>query len=943
MPLPIDRDDLTTQLPNNTEITPDLISRFVKSLQKAVEKLAQTRPDRIPDDPVCEEQTLLFKETFAVAQESESPVMAGLIRYRLGSWYVSRRRFQHGLYQFDLGIQTLRTQSSVSPFDSLGTKVSLQDQDSTRKLEKNFAFGDSPPVAADTYKLGILLPEELLLRKTATNELLRVLCVNGANLYLLQEQWAIAETLYREALELELPFDDLITRQQILSNLVWCSLKEGKTDLALEQLEQLKKLDPEARFRISLAPTLLAEGTALIRKEKYHEAVPVLEESLKLNLTAKKPRGEWKTLTQLGIIDLRLNRLEDGKSKFLKAEQLIKQTQNGQNLDWQVPVGLAQIFRAAGELTRALDYYLDYLKIIDQIQQSFSTDQGKFSVLETHRIYLDEIVSLIFEINPDDPEQIVKILELARRRSLPSLMTARKDRPQFPMGTISIKEFSEHFGNWEIYFSQFGPGTNSKAQNTIHSKSMTGDAWNEDLTPDNQETLPVQKIFFLQYYVLPKQVVIFVQKPSGEQIVRTSKISQTQLEEDIINCRLNMGVFEPGEISIARGFAPSNSISPPITASVGPPIESQATEQETCHKLLGKLYETLIAPVIHELPTDKKTVCIIPHDCLWLLPFPALHDDLGKYLIDLFPFTWAVSIQHWNKLARRERSRDHTQPSFCVVGNPGSQDGDQRWEPLFWAEDEARSIAGMIDENQVDLYLGASADPLLISAWHKKYSVLHFATHGWVHPQKPLGSFIQLAPIQEDSWKIQQEPDNIFNSDGVFLSDFNKKDANIGELFRASSEQPKFGLKNVTEGKDGKTVITHKDHPDKPVTITKYLDHEKLLRLTSTLTAKEIMDYFDLNADLVVLSACRSGLGKQSSEGMIGMTRAFLAAGARSLMVSLWNVDDRATFILMEHFYKEYLSHGNKALALQGAIQKMKATHSNPKFWAAFTMVGMDN
>jgi CHAT domain-containing protein len=107
------------------------------------------------------------------------------------------------------------------------------------------------------------------------------------------------------------------------------------------------------------------------------------------------------------------------------------------------------------------------------------------------------------------------------------------------------------------------------------------------------------------------------------------------------------------------------------------------------------------------------------------------------------------------------------------------------------------------------------------------------------------------------------------------------------------------------------------------------------------LDARVIISRFHLKADLVTLSACQTGLGQLSSEGMIGLSRAFLAAGARSFLVSLWNVDDEATKELMITFYKEYLRHGNKGLALQRAMQQTRRQYPEPKYWAAFTLFGM--
>lgn len=95
-----------------------------------------------------------------------------------------------------------------------------------------------------------------------------------------------------------------------------------------------------------------------------------------------------------------------------------------------------------------------------------------------------------------------------------------------------------------------------------------------------------------------------------------------------------------------------------------------------------------------------------------------------------------------------------------------------------------------------------------------------------------------------------------------------------------------------------------------------------------------------LNAELVVLSACETGLGRISSDGVAGLSRAFLYAGAASLMVSLWPVPDEATQELMVKFYEELARDGNKARALRAAQIFTLERHPHPRDWAAFVLIG---
>ncbi|MEM9542698.1 MAG: CHAT domain-containing tetratricopeptide repeat protein [Cyanobacteria bacterium P01_E01_bin.42] len=97
-----------------------------------------------------------------------------------------------------------------------------------------------------------------------------------------------------------------------------------------------------------------------------------------------------------------------------------------------------------------------------------------------------------------------------------------------------------------------------------------------------------------------------------------------------------------------------------------------------------------------------------------------------------------------------------------------------------------------------------------------------------------------------------------------------------------------------------------------------------------------------LNADLVVLSACQTGIGEEvSGEGVVGLTRGFMYAGARRVTVSLWNVSDRATADLMSEYYKNMLSERKSpAAALREAQLQMWKAGEYPYKWAAFVIQG---
>ncbi|MEG4474455.1 CHAT domain-containing tetratricopeptide repeat protein, partial [Microcoleus sp. M2_C2] len=281
---------------------------------------------------------------------------------------------------------------------------------------------------------------------------------------------------------------------------------------------------------------------------------------------------------------------------------------------------------------------------------------------------------------------------------------------------------------------------------------------------------------------------------------------------------------------------------------------------------LPTLHQLLIDPIASLLPKDPNArIIFIPQRSLFQVPFPALQDANGTYLIEKHTILTAPSIQVLD-LTRQQRQKlaqkqSNSGPAL-VLGNPTMPSVSaylgapkQQLSPLPGAEAEARAIAPLLNTQAI---LGAQGTKAAIVQKMPQASIIHLATHGLLDNLNGLASAIALAPSGSD--------------DGL-------------------------------------------------------------------LTAEEIFD-MKLQANLVVLSACNTGEGRITGDGVIGLSRALISAGVPSVIVSLWAVPDAPTSELMQSFYQNLQNNPDKAQALRQAMLTTMKTHPLPRNWAAFTLIG---
>ena len=264
-------------------------------------------------------------------------------------------------------------------------------------------------------------------------------------------------------------------------------------------------------------------------------------------------------------------------------------------------------------------------------------------------------------------------------------------------------------------------------------------------------------------------------------------------------------------------------------------------------------HELLIEPIKHWLPkNDRDRIIFVPQGSLLLVPFAALQDKNGTFLIQRHTLQIAPSIQSLSLL----KPIQNLQPNPLIVGNPSPMPQD--FDPLPGSETEATAIAALLHTTAIT---GKNATKRNILTRLSSASLIHLATHGILDERQGLESAIVLASSNRAS-----RPDEL-------------------------------------------------------------------------LTASEILD-LNLTASLVVLSACNTGRGKITGDGVIGLSRSFLSAGVPSVVVSLWQVPDAPTSTLMIAFYQNLIQKMDKAQALRQAMLTTLKVYPNPQDWAGFMLVG---
>ncbi len=340
-------------------------------------------------------------------------------------------------------------------------------------------------------------------------------------------------------------------------------------------------------------------------------------------------------------------------------------------------------------------------------------------------------------------------------------------------------------------------------------------------------------------------------------------------------------------------------------------------------KASKKLYEMVFAKIKPELDQSKE-VFISPDGNLSLIPFEILQDPNGRFLIEDYTFNY---LSAGRDILGLEKQKGNSQKSL-LIGDPdfdlrvqaiNLQDQDLEntvpqltslkrsvemkelhFRRLPGTLKEVQSVRQILGQNGTEIKTGAEAVEQILFQM-KSPKILHIATHGFFLNDK------NLPELSDDRGTIiPKSLEGMINIENPLVR----------------SGLALAGANNTLNQKD--------------------VDESQGL-----LTAEKVLGLNLTNTELVVLSACDTGLGEvQTGEGVYGLRRAFIQAGAKSLVMSMWKVPDTETMELMVQFYKNIKSGMNRCQALrQAALNERKIIIKRykkdmPSYWGAFLFLG---
>jgi CHAT domain-containing protein/Tfp pilus assembly protein PilF len=710
-----------------------------------------------------------------------------------------------------------------------------------------------------------------------------------------------------EALALSISTKDETNQASVLRDLARLEASENDPTRALELYQQA--LDIARRHSDSLLDIEISVAMSDLqrRTQRYSLSLASAQHALALARGANYLAGEGDALNSLGATHLQINELPQSEKAFESALRV--GTQSGTpHIAWQSHAGLAVINEKCGQWERAREHYEQAIKIIESVRAGLSGEEQKAGYFQDKTRIYRNLTGVLMRLQGHGTEAFYQT-ERARARAFSNMLAEAKVDLAQNLAPDLLKRQE---------------GINRQLAN-LNTKLLKEKA----LAPEKQNKSELARLES-EFAALDQAITAWqreVQRRDPRyaslQYPDPARLQQTQetLAPGQVMLAYSLGEEESYLFALSRNQYQAQKLAPAkeleeqvvklITAITGEPRDADAWRRPA-----AKLYQSLIgpaAPFLRAQP-DVRELIIVPDGALHRTPFEVLLEPTKR------PVTGSPKLPYLVK-----RYAISYAPSATVLKNLNDEQKEKR-----------RNLP------KPRKALIAFADPQYDqTAAEKSPSTMAILRAGGNEKQ---WKFNRLVNSEREAKGIAKVFVGAEGAAAVYLQD-QAKEENVKAPGRLRDYQvvhfSAHGLINESRPRFSGLVLTLPERTGEGKILEGCED--------GILSAYEIFN-LKLNAELVTLSACETGLGKEiKGEGLMSLARAFMHAGTPSVLASLWKVDDAGTADLMIDFYqlwREGMKVGkrtvrlSKAEALRRAQLKAIAAGSQPFYWAPFVLVG---
>ena len=701
-----------------------------------------------------------------------------------------------------------------------------------------------------------------------------------------------AESLYLESLALSVEAKDESNQSSVLKSLGDLYIEQGKLSQAISIAEQALAIGQKLKNLPNQLGALNTLSTLYRRMGDAAKATEYVQQALKLLEGRSNPIWEGETSNNLGLLHLRFGDVPKAKSAFETTLAMDQRTMTPQ-VTWQAHSGLADAYFQLGELDKAREHYQKAIETIESVRARLGGEEEKAAFFQDKvDVYKKQIALLL---NPrlktassTNAAEAFHYVERARARAfLDQLAEARVDVEQKAAPDLAKRQevLQQRISQLttELIKERSQEVSKQDKAKIAELEKRLGQADTElaDWLRELRRRNP--RYAALKY---PEPIMLAAAQRLLDD--KTILVSYSLAEPQSFLFALTRNDFQvkrlPAEPMLRDGV---QKLLAAITDKNNPsPVEYR--------RQASRLSQQLLQPISSML-AGKTGLVIIADGALLRLPFEVLfwpgmsaQGDLRRlpYLIRHCAVSYAPSVSVWAELLNEQRPA--APKGFIAFGDPVyKQPADGAIASALRAGRADRLTLQPLPYSREEI----NGIAKLFSDDDRAVFFAEDASEENVKTPERLGRY-RMVHFSTHGYVNEARP----RFSGLVLSQTRTDSQN-------RDSQSEDGL----------------------------------------LSAYEIFN-LKLQADLVVLSACETGLGKEiKGEGLIGLTRGFMYAGAPRVVASLWRIDDRASADVMTRFYSAMLKDGMRpAAALRAAQVSMLRDKrwQSPHYWAAFTIQG---